>query len=53
MVLDVSTLPQAADRVKDLGYGTTPVVEVVTESGGFAWHGFRLDKLNHLKEITR
>lgn len=40
----------AADRLKELGYQGTPVVEVTTEAGSYHWGGFQLDKINHLAE---
>lgn len=53
MTLDIREFPEAAEKVRGLGYQGTPVVEVITSSGGFHWNGFRIDKLNHLRDITR
>lgn len=53
LTLDIRENPEALKRVQELGYNGTPVVEVVTRDGNFHWKDFRIDKLTHLKDITR
>jgi glutaredoxin-like protein NrdH len=42
---DVSADPDAAQRVRDLGYAAVPVVTVTLPDGLDHWHGYRAEKL--------
>ena len=42
--IDVTSTPEAADMLRDLGYATLPVVMV----GEQHWSGFRIDRLRAL-----
>ena len=47
-VRDVQADEEAAERLRELEYPGTPVVEVTTPHGSYHWHGFRKDKIDHL-----
>lgn len=42
---DVTTEPEALQRVRDLGYGGVPVVAVTLPDGIDHWHGHSPEKL--------
>ncbi|MGW4126282.1 glutaredoxin family protein [Nocardia sp. NPDC004711] len=49
MTLDVTTDDNAADRVRDLGYQSLPVIV----AGDMHWSGFQLDKIDQLAYALR
>jgi glutaredoxin-like protein NrdH len=45
-LIDVTEHPEAVDRIRELGYTGTPVVEVQLDDGVDHWQGHREDQVD-------